>query len=101
MYLVNDEGVIKCIKKVAAHVIDDSHDDVRSALRVMREECDQLCTSLEAKEEVIDTLEVELADARTTIEQLKTMPPSELTQEVEGLKADLTKETQSPKDFGS
>ena len=36
MYFVNDEGIIKCIENEAVHVIDDSRDDVRGALRVTR-----------------------------------------------------------------
>ena len=99
MYLVNNEGVIKCVKNVAAHVVDDSRDDVRSTLRVMKEEVDQLRVILGSKEGVICTLETELEEARATVEQLKATSHSELTEQVEQLKAELCKEVQKSKRF--
>jgi len=96
MFLVNNEGVIKCVKNAAAHMSDVSLDDVRSALGVATKELDQLCTLLESKEDTIRALEVELTEAQETIEQLKT---TSLTEKVERLRADLGKEVLKSKRF--
>ena len=96
MFLVNDEGIIKCVKNVATNVSDVSLDDIRSALHVATEELDQLCTLLESKEDTIRVLEAELVEAQETIEQLKA---TSHTEEVERLRADLGKEVLKSKRF--
>jgi len=65
MYLANDEGIIKC---VTAHVSDDSRDNLCSALCIVTQELEKLCTLLESKEEKILSLKAELAEACATIE---------------------------------
>ena len=77
LFLVNDEGIIKCVKNVATHMSDVSLDDVCSALCVATEELDQLRILLENKEDTIHALEAELAEAQEAIEQLKTTSHTE------------------------
>ena len=99
MYLVNDEGVIKRVESVATHVTQTSRDDESSALRVTEEECARLRALVNSKDDQIRSLQTDLTEAKTTIEQLRSVEFDSLTQEVERLKGELSKEASKAKRF--
>ena len=95
IYLVNDEGVIKRIDSVATHVIEESREQ-NSALRDALAECERLRVEVDEHSTRVRSLEVELAEATATIEQLRNVEGEE---EIDQLKQAVKKESLKAKKF--
>ena len=64
---------------------------------MMEEECARLRALVEIKDNKIRSLQADLSEAKTMIEQLESVELNSLTREVERLKGELSKEASKAK----